>query len=1606
MSWTHISSSGSESASGSQTSLSATFPVTIPSGAMIVASVVWVGTETPVVSDSANDIAYEYIGPTPAGGVQAGTWVFIAPAGSSSFQVNVSSGGSNMSLAIDAYTFSSGTVVVDVQGYASGTGTSPALGSPLSPSASDLIYAVLGTEGTPGTFTPASGFALRYNSQGVGGNAYGIAVQDYANESGSVNPSFSFPASEPWFLNGIAFKAVPRSATIVGPTQGLTGLARTFTLSLNGPAPAGGITVTLSSSNGSDTFPGATGGSSVTIPAGAMSGTFNFLPGSAGSRNITISAGGVSCPSPYAFNSLATATSYTVTGPSGGHQLAPATWTINLVGGDFNGTITATPGGGVCQCELYTPSTITFTGNGTLSKTFTFTPLIVDSVTFTFTNSGTMSNPSSETYVSTGEYLVDAFSGTAGTAITGHNSNSLTSGVAGSTYTAPAVGAIELDGSGGVYLSTASTSSLAGISVLTPANTAYSYSDAAMPASQNMEVIFELTNGGSLAGTFLGVNLLGTGSSNLGFGWLGNINQLAWLVNGRWETDFYGHSNGPAAGVSWMIKLDLSVSGGYLTVASYYSTNLVAPYTWQLMSIGTANPNSIPLSSIPTTANVGVFFTNSTGGTGYGHIGNLTVQDITPPTPNCQISKAYVTTSGQMAAFYFETISGGTAVIPTAMNFSPSFFRNGTSIGQGTYAWTSGIHSCALVWLPSGITILPTDTVTVSAPAQWMTCGTGNAAAGASGLSLANHAGDSCFGTDSLTKTFKPGVNFSAQGTSQSTFYNVPMNWRYRLNQPGGTITADGYPTVMDHVSDIYDFCDFPTYTGNGLDGTLTPGMTGYWAIGYDDNYIAAGGVASQLAIVSTGTGSVVTPVTANNNPGTLVAGQGYQGQFYLFHVTADGSGVANIPLGLEITNSAQAPHISKLWIVGPGDFTVPAAGVTSWSFPRSNPYALSGQFLARFANGCGSTRWLDASLSFGGSTNVTEPWEMHGQAGGGNGGDGTDFSWNTQNFGVNNIGYTTLRALNLSGSSYAYFPGGAADGAWPGSPYALTLNSAVSATATTFSINAGGDAAAIPVPGLLLYMASGGEKCRIRTVSGTSSPFSVFVERGSSGTTPTAQSSGTIQCNGRVAITSLSQFTADGNQNAQLTEVVCAANHNLKTGTKCGFGYGSFPTLYFTDGSSGGVTGTPIVVTGPTTFVINTRNGNGTLGPSSAYPSAPTSYTLSGCGWYWTVPDTGFPPDFIAQTTGYFPGCNLHVNMPLCATDSYVYNFATIIKNNFPAGRKVYVELADEFWNGGQDELYQAYCFMGFRGDTDIYTWQVLRTGQIRTIFRNVFGSRANEVMGALGGWYSATGQTQDLLNLCRSNSVTIDALMVAPYLGLGNDAATIAACNNANIQQNIDIWIHDVYCNQGGLFPLSATVMAQIAAYNAATGANCVMHGYEGGYQTGPSASSNYPMQMTRDMPLDPNWRIIEKDMYAAFQSCGFANLNLYSFSIYYDNTNDWGLYHWIYQQPGKGDGSDGLFNNRLCVATPGYDGPLDFTKSSTTNQDANTVSVRGQAFLEWMAAANTPTIATLTGPTAGPLGVKSSVFTVTLNQPAQAGGVVVTTTSTGGADVLSSS
>ena len=113
-------------------------------------------------------------------------------------------------------------------------------------------------------------------------------------------------------------------------------------------------------------------------------------------------------------------------------------------------------------------------------------------------------------------------------------------------------------------------------------------------------------------------------------------------------------------------------------------------------------------------------------------------------------------------------------------------------------------------------------------------------------------------------------------------------------------------------------------------------------------------------------------------------------------------------------------------------------------------------------------------------------------------------------------------------------------------------------------------------------------------------------------------------------------------------------------------------------------------------------------------------------------------------------------------------------------------------------------------------------------------------------------------------------------------------------------------------------------------------------------PPSGSNV-LTLAHDLPLHPNWLIAQLDFYALCQTLGFADFCNFEYSGYNYYNAVWSYYSWLQQPFGKGDGSDGKTDNRLWFATPGF--IINYAPTVTNTQDLHVVSVRGQAFLDWM-------------------------------------------------------
>jgi hypothetical protein len=306
-------------------------------------------------------------------------------------------------------------------------------------------------------------------------------------------------------------------------------------------------------------------------------------------------------------------------------------------------------------------------------------------------------------------------------------------------------------------------------------------------------------------------------------------------------------------------------------------------------------------------------------------------------------------------------------------------------------------------------------------------------------------------------------------------------------------------------------------------------------------------------------------------------------------------------------------------------------------------------------------------------------------------------------------------------------------------------------------------------------------------------------------------------------------------------------------------------------------------------------------------------------------------------------------------ATNDLVRKLARDVRDNLAPGKSLWVELSNEPWNFAIPNQYFKYISRSLYPGQDAMAYYVKRTDEVAAIFRSVFGEqgRSGEIKVLLNVQAVNTfGASLLTWAASQTPKIKIDGLAIAPYLNPGTnwfDAASAAMFANLDIEQALDLWIHNQYYKTDnlGLTAFAAAWNAVIAGYNSSTGYKCQLISYEGGVELiYPSSVANYK-ERDRDCVYHPNWYIIETDWYYLLQSIGFKLFNVFALSHdWYQGRYLWGLYHWSGQPYGRGDGSDGLPDNRLCQATPGQPS----SKAATTNQDLQNVSVRGQAWLDW--------------------------------------------------------
>ncbi len=134
--------------------------------------------------------------------------------------------------------------------------------------------------------------------------------------------------------------------------------------------------------------------------------------------------------------------------------------------------------------------------------------------------------------------------------------------------------------------------------------------------------------------------------------------------------------------------------------------------------------------------------------------------------------------------------------------------------------------------------------------------------------------------------------------------------------------------------------------------------------------------------------------------------------------------------------------------------------------------------------------------------------------------------------------------------------------------------------------------------------------------------------------------------------------------------------------------------------------------------------------------------------------------------------------NMPHLATDEYVTNFATYVRDNLEPERKVYVEYSNEVWNGnfGQAQWVsqQAENDPNFTGNR--MNWFGKRTTEITQIWDQVFEEtgQKEQVIGVMAAqaanrWTAEQALKYDSWSTENKTHADygIDAIAIAPYFG-----------------------------------------------------------------------------------------------------------------------------------------------------------------------------------------------------------------------------------------------
>lgn len=422
------------------------------------------------------------------------------------------------------------------------------------------------------------------------------------------------------------------------------------------------------------------------------------------------------------------------------------------------------------------------------------------------------------------------------------------------------------------------------------------------------------------------------------------------------------------------------------------------------------------------------------------------------------------------------------------------------------------------------------------------------------------------------------------------------------------------------------------------------------------------------------------------------------------------------------------------------------------------------------------------------------------------------------------------------------------------------------------------------------------------------------------------------------VAVSSVTAFNNSGlwfePSNYVYVTVNCSGNHNFIDGHTATLANNS-PINANGSGFTIDIDGTKSVkVISPTSFAIQVFQTNGGTVDGTQTPSGSVSMVLR----------PGMPIVDMCELVNLVPSCNMWFCVPHAATDNCVAGIGSTIAKTLRKGRRLYLELSNEHWNTSTAFTQHEYFFGKGQHEPSITgafpdpfdansAYYGQRSAEVLNIVRQEFHkyNRKNEVKLVLAGQLANSGVLLDALSRITSLGSGCHAIAVAPYWGNNTTVANVNWTNQMDVSG-----LHDLSylaANYPYDFQDDFTRHKQIAQRY-----NVDLMCYEGGPQTFALGSTT-SAALSRNAGRDPRMYYLNLQYLRLFESYNVKLFNHYVlFGVNEDVSPDtensnWNAFYSFNQAIGRGDGSDGRFNN-----------------ASNYNDVYNVVSVIGQSYFDW--------------------------------------------------------